>query len=200
MLFRSPSLDYIERAYDEAKYGQFSTNPYIDIIIPSMIDRDMAPPGHHVMSCFVQYAPYDIDGGWDDANPDDETSAAAFVIEWSKDRSASPVAVAPGTAGDWAGLRASALNLLREGSFTSFDLRFGDTSTGNRYSLGAGGRYPLIWGARIGPQFVVEFREKPQTAEAREGMKADPALLERAGVGPDRPYLASMGRSEEHNV
>lgn len=63
----SPSMDYIERAFDEAKYGQFSTNPYIDMIIPSMIDRDMAPPGHHVMSCFVQYAPYDIEGGWDDA-------------------------------------------------------------------------------------------------------------------------------------
>jgi phytoene dehydrogenase-like protein len=63
----SPSIDYIERAYDEAKYGQFSKNPYIDMIIPSMIDRDMAPPGHHVMSCFVQYAPYDIEGGWDDA-------------------------------------------------------------------------------------------------------------------------------------
>jgi phytoene dehydrogenase-like protein len=66
----SPSIDYIERAYDEAKYGQFSTNPYIDMIIPSMIDRDMAPPGHHVMSCFVQYAPYDIEGGWDDAKRD----------------------------------------------------------------------------------------------------------------------------------
>ena len=43
------------------------SQPYIDIIIPSMIDRDMAPPGQHVMSCFVQYAPYDIEGGWDDA-------------------------------------------------------------------------------------------------------------------------------------
>jgi len=63
----SPSIDYIERAYDEAKYGQFSKNPYIDMIIPSKIDPDMAPPGHHVMSCFVQYAPYDIEGGWDDA-------------------------------------------------------------------------------------------------------------------------------------
>jgi phytoene dehydrogenase-like protein len=62
----SPSIDYIERAYDEAKYGQFSTNPYIDMIIPSMIDRDMAPSGHHVASCFVQYAPADIEGGWDD--------------------------------------------------------------------------------------------------------------------------------------
>jgi len=63
----SPSMDYIERAYDEAKYGQFSKRPYIDMIIPSMIDRDMAPPGHHVMSCFVQYAPYDLEGGWNDA-------------------------------------------------------------------------------------------------------------------------------------
>jgi phytoene dehydrogenase-like protein len=66
----SPSIDYVERAYDDAKYGQFSRQPYMDIIIPSMIDRDMAPPGHHVMSCFVQYAPYDIDGGWDDAKRD----------------------------------------------------------------------------------------------------------------------------------
>jgi phytoene dehydrogenase-like protein len=63
----SPSIDYIERAYDDAKYGQVSQNPYIDIIIPSMIDPDMAPPGKHVMSCFVQYAPYDVEGGWNDA-------------------------------------------------------------------------------------------------------------------------------------
>jgi phytoene dehydrogenase-like protein len=63
----SPSVDYIERAYDDAKYGQVSKRPYIDIIFPSMIDPDMAPPGQHVMSCFVQYAPYDVLGGWDDA-------------------------------------------------------------------------------------------------------------------------------------
>jgi len=63
----SPSIDYIERAYDDAKYGNFSRRPYIDCIIPSMIDPDMAPPGKHVMSCFVQYAPYDIEGGWDSA-------------------------------------------------------------------------------------------------------------------------------------
>lgn len=63
----SPSIDYIERAYDDAKYGRFAKEPYIDMIFPSMIDPDMAPPGTHVMSCFVQYAPYDIEGGWDDA-------------------------------------------------------------------------------------------------------------------------------------
>ena len=64
----SPSLDYLERAYDDAKYGEFSRNPYMDIVIPSMIDPEMAPPGKHVMSCFVQYAPYNQTGGWTEAN------------------------------------------------------------------------------------------------------------------------------------
>jgi phytoene dehydrogenase-like protein len=62
----SPSLDYVERAYDDAKYGEFSKQPYMDIVIPSMIDPGMAPPGKHVMSIFVQYAPYHINGGWTD--------------------------------------------------------------------------------------------------------------------------------------
>jgi phytoene dehydrogenase-like protein len=63
----SPSVDYMERAYDEAKYGHFSRRPYIDIVIPSLTDPSVAPPGKHVMSCFVQYAPYHLKGGtWDD--------------------------------------------------------------------------------------------------------------------------------------
>jgi phytoene dehydrogenase-like protein len=68
----SPSIDYMERAYDDAKYGKFSKKPYIDIVIPSLTDPSVAPPGKHVMSCFVQYAPYDLrndDGtpaNWDD--------------------------------------------------------------------------------------------------------------------------------------
>jgi len=62
----SPSVDYMERAYDEAKYGQFSRRPYVDIVIPSLTDPSVAPPGKHVMSCFVQYAPYDLRGAsWD---------------------------------------------------------------------------------------------------------------------------------------
>ncbi len=61
----SPTLDYIERAYDEAKYGDFSRRPYLDIIIPSLLDPSMAPPGKHVMSIFVQYAPYHLkEGEW----------------------------------------------------------------------------------------------------------------------------------------
>ncbi len=63
----SPSIGYLERAYDDAKYGEFSRRPYLDVVIPSMIDPGMAPPGKHVMSIFVQYAPYALNGGWDDS-------------------------------------------------------------------------------------------------------------------------------------
>ncbi len=62
----SPSVEYIERAYDDAKYGRFSRHPYMDIILPSMIDPGMAPPGKHVMSLFVQYAPFALNGGWNE--------------------------------------------------------------------------------------------------------------------------------------
>jgi phytoene dehydrogenase-like protein len=62
----SPSIDYMERAYDDAKYGRFSRRPYIDMVIPSLTDPSVAPPGKHVMSCFVQYAPYHLkDSDWD---------------------------------------------------------------------------------------------------------------------------------------
>ncbi len=61
----SPTVDYLERAYDDAKYGCYSRRPYLDIIIPSTIDPSMAPPGKHVMSIFVQYAPYHLkEGTW----------------------------------------------------------------------------------------------------------------------------------------
>ena len=63
----SPSVEYMERAYDEAKYGNFSSKPYIDCVIPTLTDPSLAPPGKHVMSCFVQYAPYKLRPGlhWD---------------------------------------------------------------------------------------------------------------------------------------
>ncbi|MFN2633263.1 MAG: phytoene desaturase family protein [Thermoanaerobaculia bacterium] len=63
----SPSIEYMERAYDDAKYGRFSRRPYMDVVIPSLTDPSIAPPGKHVMSCFVQYAPYHLkEGHWDD--------------------------------------------------------------------------------------------------------------------------------------
>jgi len=62
----SPSVDYMERAYDDAKYGRYSRRPYVDMVIPSLTDPSVAPPGKHVMSCFVQYAPYKLkEGNWD---------------------------------------------------------------------------------------------------------------------------------------
>jgi phytoene dehydrogenase-like protein len=63
----SPSVEYMERAYDDAKYGDFSRRPYIDVVIPSLTDPSVAPPGKHVLSCFVQYAPYKLrEGTWDE--------------------------------------------------------------------------------------------------------------------------------------
>jgi phytoene dehydrogenase-like protein len=57
----------MERAYDEAKYGRYSRRPYVDVVIPSLTDPSVAPPGKHVMSCFVQYAPYHLrEGSWDE--------------------------------------------------------------------------------------------------------------------------------------
>jgi len=77
----SPTLDHLERAYDDAKYGEFSRQPYIDCIIPSLIDPHMAPPGKHVMSCFVQYAPYNLNGGWDEAKREAFGDAVINTLE-----------------------------------------------------------------------------------------------------------------------
>jgi phytoene dehydrogenase-like protein len=58
-----PTLDHIERAFDEAKYGDFSTRPWLDVAIPSLSDPSIAPAGAHVMSVNVQYAPYHLKAG-----------------------------------------------------------------------------------------------------------------------------------------
>ena len=78
----SPSVDYMELAYDDAKAGRFSRRPYIDMIIPTLVDPSMAPPGKHVMSCFVQYAPYRLADGdeWDDARRDEFGEAVVDTI------------------------------------------------------------------------------------------------------------------------
>ena len=62
-----PDLDYIERAYDDAKYGRPSERPVLECTIPSVVDPTVAPPGQHLMSMFIQYAPYALrDASWDD--------------------------------------------------------------------------------------------------------------------------------------
>ena len=64
----SPDLDYLERAYDDAKYGRVSSRPYLEVALPSLNDPSLAPDGQHVMSIWMQYAPYRLrDGLWDEA-------------------------------------------------------------------------------------------------------------------------------------
>jgi phytoene dehydrogenase-like protein len=61
-----PDLDYLERAFDHAKYGRFSTHPWIEFTIPSLDDPSLAPQGAHVLSAYVQFAPYTLrDGNWE---------------------------------------------------------------------------------------------------------------------------------------
>jgi phytoene dehydrogenase-like protein len=55
-----PGIDYLERAFDESKYGNFSRAPFLEITIPSLRDPSLAPPGQHVMSVYMQYAPYKL--------------------------------------------------------------------------------------------------------------------------------------------
>ena len=67
----SPTMDYIERAFDDAKYGWPSTEPVMELTLPTSVDQTIAPEGKHLMSMFVQYAPYQLaEGSWDEIKED----------------------------------------------------------------------------------------------------------------------------------
>src|ERR1700726_261058 len=60
-----PEIDYLERAFDASKYGEFSAAPYLDVTIPTLLDPSLAPEGKHVVSTYVQFAPYKLkEGNW----------------------------------------------------------------------------------------------------------------------------------------
>jgi len=61
-----PEIDYLERAFDESKYGNFSRQPYLEASIPSLTDPTLAPEGKHVMSIYMQYAPFKLKGDWEE--------------------------------------------------------------------------------------------------------------------------------------
>jgi phytoene dehydrogenase-like protein len=62
-----PSIEYVERAWDDAKYGRASERPLLELTIPTMYDPSLAPAGKHIMGIFLQYAPYTLrEGTWDD--------------------------------------------------------------------------------------------------------------------------------------
>ena len=64
-LLIAPTLEYIEHAYNHAKYGEFSSEPILEITVPTVNDAALAPPGKHVLSAVVQYAPYALAAGWE---------------------------------------------------------------------------------------------------------------------------------------
>jgi len=66
-LLIAPSLDYIERAFNHSKYGEYSAAPGIEISIPTVSDPQLAPGGAHVLSAVIQYVPYQVQGGWQQA-------------------------------------------------------------------------------------------------------------------------------------
>jgi phytoene dehydrogenase-like protein len=66
-LLSAPSLTHLEHAYNHSKYGEYSASPAMEITVPTINDATLAPPGQHVMSVIVQYAPYALKGGWDTA-------------------------------------------------------------------------------------------------------------------------------------
>ena len=77
----SPSLEYVERAFDAAKYGRPSERPYLEVSIPSLADPGVAPDGRHVMSIVLQYAPYALrEGAWDDAARDELGDLAVATL------------------------------------------------------------------------------------------------------------------------
>jgi phytoene dehydrogenase-like protein len=80
----SPDQDYIERAFDDAKYGQPSQRPILECTIPSVIDPTVAPAGKHLMSIFVQYAPYQLRGAtWDDLRESFADRCFAILNEYA---------------------------------------------------------------------------------------------------------------------
>ncbi|MHB8145828.1 MAG: phytoene desaturase family protein [Vulcanimicrobiaceae bacterium] len=77
-----PDQDFIERAYDDAKYGRPSSAPVVECTIPSCVDSTVAPPGKHLMSMFVQYAPYALKGGpWTTAIKNDFADRCFAIVE-----------------------------------------------------------------------------------------------------------------------
>ncbi len=67
----APDENYVERAFNPAKYGEFSPDPVLEVTFPSVRDPSLAPSGKHVLSAVVQYAPYALKGGWTDAARDE---------------------------------------------------------------------------------------------------------------------------------
>jgi phytoene dehydrogenase-like protein len=88
-----PTLDYLERAFDHAKYGEMSSDPWLEVTIPSILDPDLAPSGAHVMSIYASYAPYRLrHGDWTRSREDLLTRVLAALERFAPGVSALVVA------------------------------------------------------------------------------------------------------------
>ena len=78
-----PSIEYVEHAWDDAKYGRPSERPLLELTIPTMYDASLAPPGRHIMGIFLQYAPYTLrEGAWDELRESFGDHAIALIEEY----------------------------------------------------------------------------------------------------------------------
>jgi phytoene dehydrogenase-like protein len=129
------SLDVLERAWDDAKYGCPSREPLLEITIPTAYDGSLAPDGKHIMSIFGQYAPYRLkDGVWDDASRDKLVKSAIGLLEQ----------YAPNIRGAIEGVHAlSPLDLEREYGLTGGSIFHGDLRLDQLFAL-----RPLVGWAR----------------------------------------------------
>jgi phytoene dehydrogenase-like protein len=82
----SPDIDYLERAFDASKYGEFSPHPYLEATIPTLWDQSLAPPGKHVMSIYMQYAPFHLrDTNWDSQRDRLRDTVVKTLAEYAPD-------------------------------------------------------------------------------------------------------------------
>ena len=84
-LLVAPDLDYVDRAFNPSKYGRNSTEPVLEISLPSIHDQTLAPDGQHVLSAIVQYAPYDLRTGWDQERESFKNTVIDLIAQYAPD-------------------------------------------------------------------------------------------------------------------
>ena len=91
-LLVAPDLKYVDRAFDHSKYGRYSSQPALEISVPSIHDKTLAPDGQHVLSAIVQYAPYDLKAGWDKERESFKNIVIDLIGQYAPDISSQIVA------------------------------------------------------------------------------------------------------------
>ena len=81
----APNMEYVENAFNHSKYGRYSENPIMDISIASVHDSSLAPSGKHVMSVIIQYAPYQLEGGWEGERKSFKNLVVERIAEYAPD-------------------------------------------------------------------------------------------------------------------